>query len=38
MASVTAEEIKSELETFNIAYNDDTVDKSKFLICCFNFC
>lgn len=28
MASVTAEEIKSELETFNIAYNYDTVDKS----------
>ncbi len=35
MASVTAEEIKSELETFNITYNDDTVDKSKFLILFF---
>lgn len=29
MASVTAEDIKTELDTFNIAYNDDTVDKSK---------
>lgn len=29
MASVTAEDIKSELDTFNIAFNDDTVDKRK---------
>uniref|UniRef100_A0A8C1FU15 DNA polymerase alpha subunit B n=1 Tax=Cyprinus carpio carpio TaxID=630221 RepID=A0A8C1FU15_CYPCA len=27
MASVTAEDIKSELDTFNIAFNNDTVDK-----------
>ncbi|XP_043102607.1 DNA polymerase alpha subunit B [Puntigrus tetrazona] len=27
MASVTAEDIKSELDTFYIAFNDDTVDK-----------
>jgi len=29
MASVTAEDIKSELDTFNIDFNNDTVDKSK---------
>uniref|UniRef100_A0A8C1I529 DNA polymerase alpha subunit B n=1 Tax=Cyprinus carpio carpio TaxID=630221 RepID=A0A8C1I529_CYPCA len=28
MASVTAEDIKCELDTFNIAFNNDTVDKS----------
>ncbi|RXN34576.1 DNA polymerase alpha subunit B [Labeo rohita] len=27
MASVTAEDIKSELDTFNIAFNNETVDK-----------
>ncbi|NP_955875.2 DNA polymerase alpha subunit B [Danio rerio] len=27
MASVTAEDIKSELDTFNIAFNNDTIDK-----------
>uniref|UniRef100_A0A8C1SXD0 DNA polymerase alpha subunit B n=1 Tax=Cyprinus carpio TaxID=7962 RepID=A0A8C1SXD0_CYPCA len=34
MASVTAEDIKSELDTFNIAFNNDTVDKSKLLEQC----
>lgn len=29
MASVTAENIKSELDTFSIAFTDETVDKSK---------
>uniref|UniRef100_A0A9R1SIZ9 DNA polymerase alpha subunit B n=2 Tax=Cyprinus carpio TaxID=7962 RepID=A0A9R1SIZ9_CYPCA len=30
----TAEDIKSELDTFNIAFNNDTVDKSKLLEQC----
>lgn len=32
MASVTAEDIKSELDTFNIAFTNETVDKSKAML------
>lgn len=37
MSSVSAEDIKSELDTFNIAFTNETVDKSKAVLLSFLF-